>query len=79
MQNSSEQWKSGGDCGQCRREKYCGTKCRAHREYVKQMQDEALQKAIDQIMRPFVEKELKEEAEVTAEQEESIPAKEAEN
>lgn len=25
----SEQWKSGGDCGACRREKYCGTPCRA--------------------------------------------------
>lgn len=79
MEVRNDQWKSGGDCGQCRREKYCGTKCRANREYVKQMQDEALQKAIDQIMRPFVEKELKEEAEGTAEQEESILAKEAEN
>ena len=77
MQNSSEQWKSGGDCGQCRREKYCGTKCRAHRVYVKAMQDEAFAKVMAQFMKEKAK--LKEEAEGTAEQEESIPAKEAEN
>ena len=27
-----EQWKSGGDCGKCRREKYCGTPCKENRK-----------------------------------------------
>ncbi len=28
---SPEQWKSGGHCEMCRREKYCGTECKARR------------------------------------------------
>lgn len=29
--DSPEQWKGGGRCEMCRREKYCGTECKARR------------------------------------------------
>lgn len=29
MTESNEQWKSGGDCEKCRRQAYCGAKCKA--------------------------------------------------
>ncbi len=29
-QRSSDQWKAGGDCSICRREKYCKTECTEH-------------------------------------------------
>ena len=32
MMENNEQWKGGGDCGKCRRAKYCKKKCRAARE-----------------------------------------------
>ena len=35
----SEQWKSGGHCETCRRERYCGTECTA-RKKLKKMQAE---------------------------------------
>lgn len=28
MECENEQWKSGGDCTKCRRQSYCGTKCK---------------------------------------------------
>ena len=34
---STDQWKSDGDCGDCRRQLYCGDECKAHkmrREFV---------------------------------------------
>ena len=29
--DESEQWKLGGQCSKCRRQKYCGTACKAAR------------------------------------------------
>lgn len=31
VNDSPEQWKGGGQCDKCRREKYCGTECKARR------------------------------------------------
>lgn len=44
--SESEQWKSGGDCGKCRREKYCGAKCRERRRIETLREKEAFLRAM---------------------------------
>lgn len=48
MEVWNDQWKSGGDCGNCRREQYCGTECKAHRERVKAEKEESFKKIIEE-------------------------------
>ena len=43
---STEQWKSGGDCGKCRRKEYCGAKCRESRKREKLLEREAFLRAM---------------------------------
>jgi len=33
---SDAQWKEGGNCNVCRRVKYCGHRCMAHRKWLKE-------------------------------------------
>lgn len=40
----SEQWKSGGDCRACRRQKYCRTKCSANKRLMDVIIHEAIRK-----------------------------------
>ena len=44
--SESEQWKSGGDCGKCRRKGYCGAKCRENRTRTKLLEKEAFLRAM---------------------------------
>ena len=30
----NEQWKRGGDCNKCRRQKYCGTRCKPYKDNI---------------------------------------------
>ena len=46
-----DQWKSDGDCDRCRRQEYCKTECKAHRERVKDMQNALF----NQIMARFMQ------------------------
>lgn len=32
--NNSEQWLLAGDCDECRRQKYCKTECKAHKNSI---------------------------------------------
>ena len=40
----SDQWKSGGDCRACRRQKYCRTKCSANKRLMNVVIHEAIRK-----------------------------------
>ena len=33
MDRSSDQWKTGGDCRECRRKNYCRTQCSANKRF----------------------------------------------
>ena len=34
MNENADRWKTDGDCSKCRRQKYCGKRCRANRQAV---------------------------------------------
>ena len=61
----AEQWKSGGDCGKCRRKEYCGAKCRERRKREKLLEREAFLRAMTMLAnaRPVEETEKTEETE----------------
>lgn len=43
----NEQWKSGGNCNQCRKTKYCKTRCTQNKKLAKKLAEEALWKAFN--------------------------------
>lgn len=42
MDESKDQWKSGGDCNKCRRQPYCKKQCRMNRKLVESMITQAI-------------------------------------
>lgn len=43
MENN-EQWLKGGNCSECRKQKYCSKSCKAHDKYMDRMFTEAFTK-----------------------------------
>ena len=48
---SSDQWNLDGDCDKCRRNKYCGSTCKAHREKTKAREAEMRRKVLNYLLK----------------------------
>ena len=43
---SAEQWQEDGNCNECRRQKYCGTTCKAHKIAIQRAMRKVLLEAL---------------------------------
>ena len=51
---NNEQWKNGGDCSKCRKQKYCSTICKENRKLLTRTVYQAVDKKVGGILGKIV-------------------------